>query len=280
VDIKKSITGCGTPTALLHDVELIIKTQNNNMKHTILKSLVVAAMVVAPGLLADQVKTISGYGPYQTGQGGEFTLQVIGSGSPDLNPYLGYYAAGAINQVSGALNQPSFQTFCVEGGENIYANSTYDISLGSSTVFSGTPLSAGAAFLYYEFAKGTLVGYDYATTVAARKADADKLQRAIWWLMGQEAQTYTASNPYMLLAVTTFGSQAAALAANSSLATPISVSVLSLWVPGQVGNPAGKRQDQLILTGDQGYNTPDGGMTIAFLGMAMTGLAALRRRIA
>jgi hypothetical protein len=240
--------------------------------------------VMTSSLMADQVMTVGGpdgYGLYQTGDGGEFTLQVINNNSsPDLNAYMAYYADVAKNLVSGSVN---FQTFCVEGAEYIYPDTTYDLTnpLGSSTIFSGTELTVGAAYLYYQFATGNLSDYNYADTGAGRETSADLLQKALWYYMGQENQVYDASNPFEVLANTTFASYGTlgAFEANQGL---ISVSVLSLWSTDfQVGDPLGKRQDQLILTGAQGYSlapVPDGGTTVGLLGMALTSLGIFRRK--
>src|SRR5262249_13173839 len=89
----------------------------------------------------------AGYGPFQSGVGGEFTLY-----SPDLASYIANYAPAAQNQVAGAI--PSFQTFCVEGNEYIYPNTTYDVTFNGVTEYTGTTLSKGAAYLYSQFASG------------------------------------------------------------------------------------------------------------------------------
>jgi hypothetical protein len=230
-------------------------------------------------LLADQVASVggAGYGPYQTGVGGEFTLQIIDNGvTPDLNQYLQYYADVTKNQVAAT---PNFQTFCVEGSEYIYPNATYNATVGQMTLMSGTHLSVGAAYLYYQFATGALgtgglPGYNY--NPLTRTATAGLLQNAIWYYMGQESQTYNSSNPYENWVQNHVANP---FADNTSLANPISVSVLNLWA-GAPGDASGKRQDQLILTGKQGFDqVPDGGLTAALLGIALAGLGVIRRRI-
>ena len=270
--------------------------ETNSMK----KLLLIAGIVVSTSVLADQVRTVDNYGPYQTGSGGEFTLQVMDNSlSPDLNPYLAHYASVALNQYSGSIpsspTTPNFQTFCVEGSEFIYPNTVFDVSLGQVTQFGGgspTSLTVGAAYLYYAFAKGLFNGvgispnYNYANVFSGsfpngRDTSAGQLQNAIWWLMGQEGQVYNAANPYEYLVQNHIASP---FALNSSLANPISVSVLSLWATtpddvSHIGDPNYARQDQLILTGDQGFNlVPDGGLTVAMLGMAFSTLAYFNRK--
>ena len=229
---------------------------------------VLACLIAVPTVLAvPQVQTVGNYGPYQTGSGGEFTLQALGN--TVVTADLAFYSPLAMNQYASAT--PNFQTFCVEGNEYIYPNTLYDVTLGQKTVYGNTVLTVGAAYLYYEFATGGFNGtgglptYNYG---AGRSTSADQLQKAIWWLMGQEGQVYNAANPYELLVNNKYG--AAAFTANNS---SIPVSVLNLWVPGADYTEAGARQDQLILTG----RVPDGGLTVLMLGMSFVGLSALRR---
>ncbi|SPE58837.1 conserved hypothetical protein [Verrucomicrobia bacterium] len=209
--------------------------------------------------------------------------------NPSILPDLNYYEPGVTANVTGNPGNPNFQTFCVEGSEYIYQNRTYDVTLQQSSLYGGLlgpkALTVGAALLYYDFAKGLFTGaggvpsYNYLNTAGGRTGDAGKLQDAIWWLMGgQESQTYNSVNTYEhwingLLGVHAFD-------ANSSLAHPIDVSVLSLWEHGGAYTTAGADQDQLILTGNQGYSpVPDGGTTVALLGLAMSGLGFFSRKL-
>jgi len=79
----------------------------------------------------------------------------------------------------------------------------------SNTDSLGRQLTEGAAFLYYEFAKGTLTGYVY-NNAAQRQTDAGLLQAAIWWLQGKQTYSdgdYTvptiSNNIFYKLAITT-----------------------------------------------------------------------------
>ena len=101
--------------------------------------------------------------------------------------------------------------------------------------------------------------------------------------MGQEGQTLanTATDPYTIMVLSEFGSSdptldTGAFAPNGS---QYPVSVLRLWAHGDVGNEYAPNamQDQLILTADP--PVPDGGMTVALLGMALTGLGVVSRKI-
>ena len=51
------------------------------------------------------------------------------------------------------------------------------------------------------------------------------------------------------------------------------VRLLNIWDVGLVGQPAGARQDLLFIPG-----VPDGGLTLALLGMGLTGVGFVSRR--
>src|SRR5450432_678995 len=154
------------------------------MKKTFAVVITITALAV-PTLFANTMSTVDGYGPFQYGQGGEFTFQ-----STDLSAFIAGYYSGAKNQYAAAT--PNFQTFCVEGAETVSPNTTYTFAFNSKTVASANqPLSVGAAFLYSQFASGALLsstpGYNYANTGGTRATiggSANLLQNAIWHYMG------------------------------------------------------------------------------------------------
>jgi len=236
----------------------------------ILAASVVTLIAFAPLSNADQVTTAPGYGPWQTGGGGEFTAIA----DPGLLSQLGSYSPSAMNQ-GGYAN--SFQTFCIERNEYIQANTTYDVTLNNVTVFSGDPLSAGVAYLYQQFATGQLP-YNYANspsytfngwTSDSRTTgflwSATYLQNAIWYLMNPVLYGGQASNPYVVLANAALGGAAAALAPDNGAH---GVAVLNLWSPGQPHDPQHAWQDVLVLVPEPS----------SFAIMAVAGLLALRRR--
>ena len=110
-------------------------------------------------LALDTVYVAPGYGSRNVGTGGEFTLTASGS-------------------LTG-----TFQTFCIEQGEYLSDNTTYNYVINSAAVQGGVggpdpdPISKGTAYLFYNFAKGTLAGYDYTGTTKTQE-----LQNAIWYL--------------------------------------------------------------------------------------------------
>jgi len=226
--------------------------------------------LLACAAMADQVRVGypgSPYGAYQTGVGGEFTLTPV---NPTKWLDLSHYGAGAKNVgVDG-----SFQTFCTEGGEYIYPySSTYNATVQPNAVSGGVgpngdPISKGTGWLYSQFASGDWApGLSYAYSGSGRGADADLLQKAIWWLEGEEGITYAASNKFMLAVVNHFGSQLGAQADGGSR-----FGVYALHLTTESG---GAVQDQLYFSG---VPVPDSGATIALLGIAVAGLGIISRR--
>lgn len=144
---------------------------------------------------------VSEYGPYFSGPGGEFTLTPGGG----LEVYLNNYSSLAKDQ--GGYTD-SFQTFCLETTEYITTNHTYNVKLNTNAVMGGTlypgdPVSVGTAYLYSQFARGTLSGYDYSDTGVGRTNSAKALQHTIWWLEGA-ASDPGPSNIFQNLVTTMF----------------------------------------------------------------------------
>ncbi|MGD1030821.1 MAG: hypothetical protein ABSA05_06725 [Opitutaceae bacterium] len=174
---------------------------------------------------------------------------------------------------SGAFNGlTAFETFCVEGGTNdvnfnpgqAYAYSMSEDILGGSQ--PDMTLSVGAAWLYEQFATGTLEGYDYSTTNGGRSTAAAELQDAIWFLQGE---TGDPDNIFSLAAESEFGTTddtESVLAYGNDFGVEV--------INPMDGNGAAA-QNQLFYDGDP---VPDGGETIGLLGAALIALNLLRRR--
>jgi hypothetical protein len=238
---------------------------------TALMALVIGMVFTVPSLFANQITVVPGFGPWQEGSGGEFTV-VADAG---VAAQLGAYSPFTMNQ--GGYGG-SFQTFCMERNEYITANTTYDVTFNNVTVFSGDPLSAGAAYLYQQFATGQLY-YNYAnnpsfngfpglqTRNAGLLYSAYYLQNALWYLMNPAQYSGQASNPYVLQADAALGGSAASFAPDNGAH---GVSILNLWAPGQPHDPQHAYQDVLVYA-----PVPEPG-TLALLSLA--GLVAFRRR--
>jgi hypothetical protein len=223
----------------------------------ILMPLAVLSLSGMPAAFANSV--VLNQDAYSYDVGGEFSAVTSQN-------FLNNYASSTI--VGGG-----FETFCIETTVDFTPGQTYTYNL-SSVDSLGRNLTEGTAFLYYEFAKGVLSGYDYniandPTDAADRKADAGELQAAIWWLQGNQTYgdgQYTvptiANNAFYALAISTLGSNATS--ANDGI---YGVEVLQMW------NANGAAaQNQLVLV-------PDGGMTVALLGMSLAGMCLVQFRL-
>jgi hypothetical protein len=115
--------------------------------------------------------------------------------------YLSAYSPAAI--VDGG-----FETFSVQARASFKPGVAYNFTL-SDRDSQGRKLTKGAAFLYSEFASGTLEEFNYADPLA-RSEDAKELQAAIWYLQGRQkgGRFFPAGgsgNPYYDLAVDELG---------------------------------------------------------------------------
>ena len=199
----------------------------------------------------------------------------------DGNPNLG--GGEFVATVTGASTY-SFITFCLEHSESISLNEAYHFTVGTYAVLGGVnnngsdpaisavppgdTLSNGTAWLYEQFRAGTLAGYPGAD----HDTNAGLLQKAIWWLEDEIALTASdvLANPFLQAAIAEYNGQ---VKANYDPNTS-SVRVMNPYVWTTVNNERVLRYRQSLLT------LPDGGMTLAFLGAALVGLVAFRRRCA
>ena len=162
---------------------------------TFITFLAMLGMIISAQMAAAEytVKTTGngGYGPYQTGRGGEFSLLP----NAELKSVLGTYDAKALyNGTAGT----AFQTFCLEENEYIYSNTEHSATISNAAINGGVggatdgedPISVGTAYLYFQFAKGTLPNYNYEGTATNRKSSAGELQQAIWWLENEPSTVH------------------------------------------------------------------------------------------
>jgi len=213
------------------------------------------------------------YTPYQDGDGGEFTvLNNSGSVASSFTP-AGYssealYTLGTNDNPTGSLaGLTGFETFCVEGGTNeVYftPGAVYNYTLSENVVGGRTlVLTAGAAWLYSEFATGGLSSYGYDYTPANRTADAGLLQNAIWYLLGETGS----GNALSAAAATQLGGLGIAQESVVTYGNDFGVSVMNL-TDGN-GNSA---QNQLYYS-----PVPDSGTTILLMGLSLMATAFLAR---
>lgn len=203
---------------------------------------------------------------------GVFDAGSSGNYRADPNADLAYVLS---NYVMGkSTDGIYFGTFCIEGNEYFSNGGTYNVALSDRAqnggLYSPTVgydvISQGTAYLYSEFAVGTLSGFTY-----NNGASALALQQMIWWLEGEIgsglAPVNISGNLFYGLLNTQFGDLNTAKLDYAGS----SVQVMNLTDANR-----GRHQDQLVYLG--GNRVPEGGQTLALLGAGLLGLAWLRRR--
>ena len=155
-------------------------------------ALSLAGVMAVPNVFASMsVVLMDNTSQYSAGDGGEF--RAVGGGNPTLDGIVNWsaYSASTQGTVSAATDGSSwgynssligekyFQTFCIQTTVYFTPGNTYNASPGDS-------ITLGTAWLYSQFAAGTLSGYGYDYTYGSgRTASAGALQQAIWYLQGQ-----------------------------------------------------------------------------------------------
>jgi hypothetical protein len=223
-----------------------------------MKKLIVISMILALAAsvsLANPTVTFNRVAGTYQGNGGEFNLKP----NADLSYVLNGYD-------SKAKFNGGFQTFCLEYTEYIEIGKTYNAAISTKAMnggvgTAGDPISKGTAYLYLNFAKGNLAGYDY-TVGNGRNADAEKLQKTIWWLEGEQSDP-GASNEFRQLVLSQFGTAAAAKADNVNL---YPVRALNL-----TDRNGGLHQDQLVLV------PAPGAIVLSSLGAVIVGWLRTRK---
>ena len=223
-------------------------------------------------------------GGYFAGGGGEFTIYNY-TGISNQAYYQGGTDSASAKNI-GALDQ-SFQTFCLEEYEYAASPSYFAVSSAASLGGAGgspDPISKGTAYLYSQFAKGTLsvpligtLGDYFSAAAPSRDAEAGALQNAIWALEQEIAAPAPGSNAYYEAALVNGGT------ANAP-AGYLGVYVLNnfnsiaardaflLHGANDATAMAGRAQDFL-------WYVPDNGTTLAMLGAGLVGLGLIRRRL-
>jgi hypothetical protein len=227
------------------------------------------------------------------------TAFAIPSVTLNTNSYSDSFGGGEFTAVGSGLSTTSyssttlmsggFETFCLAYNEEFVPGTSYNYTLGSS-VLSDThgaalPISKGVAYLYSQFAAGTLAGYDYSLSgaggaFASRQAAATALQVALWWAEGEETggtnsqgapAPDSSDNYYVNLLNADFPSNSALNPATVGY-DGVQLLVLSNSDTSKGSTPYS--QPQLYY-----HNVPDNGTTILLVGVGLMGLVALRRKL-
>lgn len=172
----------------------------------------------------------------------------------------------AASSLGEAVN--AFETFCVERLEYIRLNTTYYAVLNTEAVHGGggavngvDPIDPLTAYLYSQFIRGKLDGYNYGTG-AARVASANAMQNVIWGIEDELGSNWAPGNAREAQ----FYADALANA-GSGLG---GVGVLNLYKDQEHTRHA---QDQLVMT----PIPAPGAALLGVIGMSVVG--AVRRRL-
>ncbi len=202
---------------------------------------------------------------YQMGYGGEFLA------TPDAD--LAYVLDGYSPQAK--LNN-GFFTFCLERDAPVTFKRPLNAIMNDVVVGLGghkggvngvDAVSNGTAWLYQQFAAGTLEGYDY---TAGKRSTAGKLQTAIWWLEDEVPLARPKKNPFLGLAINHFGGKALTRADNDGS--------FNVWVLNLGRSPQSGIQDVLVQVPGTPSPVPEGGNSLLFLSMSLLTLALIRRK--
>lgn len=156
------------------------------MKRLFFSIMATAVVAVAP-VSADSVVFTNSI--YASGGGGEFTAVLSG----DLN--------GQLVGLPSDLTATSFQTFCLESRIQFIPGTSYSYTINEHAITGGAngpnpdPVDDRTAFLYTYFRKGLLTDvdgsaalgyYDLDDSEGLRKAHANELQKAIWYIENED----------------------------------------------------------------------------------------------
>lgn len=154
--------------------------------------LTIAVLAVAGVARADML-TINTYPDYYTQTpGGEFTIS-----STTLSDAM--YSDDPVTRdiTLGPKNTNSFQSFCLEKTETVSPGSTYSYTIGTAAIGGGGGAAGGkdeldfrTAYLYTQFARGVLAGYNY-TPGSQRVDSAGALQNVIWYIEDEQGKTWS-----------------------------------------------------------------------------------------
>jgi hypothetical protein len=247
------------------DLKLAVEEGKNERKISMKKLCVLASLagvMAAPSLFATmQVTLYQDTSSYSYGSGGEFRAV----GNKDLNNVVNWSAYSGNTASSGSY----FQTFCIEDTEFFSPGTRYDAAISDNALYGhagaspGVPVTMGTAWLYSQFAAGTLSGYTY-TYGGGRTEDAGSLQEAIWYFQGENNNVSSVTNKWVTLA------NEKVAGAFDAADGAFGVEALNLGAPGAV-------QDQLVIVPEP--TTMLAG-ALLLLPFGVSTLRILRKRVA
>jgi len=247
----------GTTLAIFGADTVENRTKYNNMKKLNMLAVLGGLVAVQQSFaLPIPVNVTWDSGVYRTWPGGEFTINsttatAIGPGTDAaFNALYNAYAPVATHNFG-------IESFCISTSIDVQNNPLF-ATLTPDVVTKGT------AWLYKQFAQGTLAGYDY-TPGTGRALSAQELQNAIWELQGQHVYYTAGINTFLIPAENAFGGTLAGAQALDGGAQGVD-ELLMFNANGTESQP------MLVLV-------PDGGLTAMLLGLGMLGITGTRRFI-
>jgi hypothetical protein len=255
---------------------------SSNRRKTIKRLCVLAGLMgilAVPAVQAQmQVTLYQDLNNYSFSDGGEF-YAVANAALLAVNPALAGYAPATADLTAG---NPNFQTFCIETGEYFTPGDTYNVTISAEVLYdggqfpNGEPITMGTAWLYSQFAAGTLSGYDYAYGYG-RTITAGDLQQAIWYLQGEQPGLVNVSGAdgtaFYNAAVLALGGVAAV---NNPANGAYGVVALNLWVPNEDGSNGAAAQDQLMVVPEPSTVPEPSAVSFGLLLLLLLGLSKVR----
>ncbi len=241
------------------------RTRTIDMKTKFTKVITVLGAVAAFGVTSSLAVPQVTMSTFDAGSGGNYRANP----NDELEWVLANYANGK------STDGTWFGTFCIEFNEYFHSGGVYDVALNNGSIMGGVSgavngkdvISNGTAYLYEQFALGTLAGFNYGDTNLDSVVydSAKQLQNTIWYLEGEITSAYYGVG---------FGSFLGLAQSQLDYASDYvggAVKVMNLTS----NNGHKHHQDQLVYAG-----VPDSGTTVSLLLVAVCGLVGARRKLA